>query len=187
MCRGAGAGHCVGHGCLVHGSVFAVAHFVMLCHAPVHPCNASHQCCGVWVPSDGCRNMVVTFLQAYRVVVLPVANTWMSWSLLHKMSIAPSGPLIALLGIVLLACIVVGLQVWAGVRARVAVAMCACQGLHMHQPALTLSETPSDCPCAAAAVLSLLGAGPLLPACTVAAGQCAVCGHVHAGDLRRLF
>jgi hypothetical protein len=53
----------------------------------------------------------MTFLQAYRVVVLPVANTWMSWSLLHKMSITPSGPLIVLLGIVLLACIIMGLQV----------------------------------------------------------------------------
>jgi hypothetical protein len=56
----------------------------------------------------------MTALQAYRVVVLPVANTWMSWSLLHKMSITPSGPLIALLGIVLLACIIMGLQVGAG-------------------------------------------------------------------------
>lgn len=61
-----------------------------------------------------CRNVVMTALQAYRVVVLPVANTWMSWSLLHKMSITPSGPLIALLGIVLLACILMGLQVGAG-------------------------------------------------------------------------
>lgn len=53
----------------------------------------------------------MTLLQTYRVVVLPVANTWMSWSLLHKMSIQPSGPLIALLGVVLLACIIMGLQV----------------------------------------------------------------------------
>lgn len=55
--------------------------------------------------------MLMTFLQAYRVVVLPVANTWMSWSMLHKMSITPSGPLIVLLGIVLVACIIMGLQV----------------------------------------------------------------------------
>jgi hypothetical protein len=53
----------------------------------------------------------MTLLQTYRVVVLPIANTWMSWSLLHKMSITPSGPLIVLLGIVLLACIIMGLQV----------------------------------------------------------------------------
>lgn len=138
----------------------------------------------------------MTFLQAYRVVVLPVANTWMSWSLLHKMSITPSGPLIALLGIVLLACIVMGLQVWAAwlacwlacVRACMAVDMCACQGLRMHQrAALTLSDKPRLSVPAAAAVSSLLCAGPLLPACTVAVGQCAVCSHVHAGDLRRLF
>jgi hypothetical protein len=58
----------------------------------------------------------MTALQAYRVVVLPVANTWMSWSLLHKMSITPSGPLIVLLGLVLLACIIMGLQVGAGLR-----------------------------------------------------------------------
>lgn len=29
--------------------------------------------------------------QAYRLLVLPVANTWMSWSLLSKLGIAPGG------------------------------------------------------------------------------------------------
>lgn len=79
----------------------------------------------------------MTFLQAYRVVVLPVANTWMSWSLLHKMSITPSGPLIALLGIVLLACIVMGLQVWAGVRACVRCRGHVCLSRLAHAPART--------------------------------------------------
>jgi hypothetical protein len=55
--------------------------------------------------------MVLSVFQAYRVVVLPVANTWMSWSLLNKMSVTPSWGVVAVLGLILLACIVMGLQV----------------------------------------------------------------------------
>ncbi|KAI7838043.1 hypothetical protein COHA_008127 [Chlorella ohadii] len=33
---------------------------------------------------------VLQVFQMYRLVVLPVANTWMSWSLLNKLGIAPS-------------------------------------------------------------------------------------------------
>ena len=36
--------------------------------------------------------------QAYRLIVLPVANTWMSWSLLHKLGVRPGGALVATLG-----------------------------------------------------------------------------------------
>lgn len=35
----------------------------------------------------------------YRLVVLPVANTWMSWSLLNKLGVNPGGPLVASLGV----------------------------------------------------------------------------------------
>lgn len=56
-------------------------------------------------------SIVLSVLQAYRVVVLPVANTWMSWSLLNKMSVTPSWGVVAVLGLILLACIVMGLQV----------------------------------------------------------------------------
>jgi len=86
----------------------------LLCVGSVTPNSACtcHLChlADIWL-CPICRNMVMTFLQAYRVIVLPVANTWMSWSLLHKMSITPSGPVILLLGVVLLACIIMGLQV----------------------------------------------------------------------------
>jgi len=57
------------------------------------------------------RSVVLSVFQAYRMVVLPVANTWMSWSLLKKMSVTPSWPMIALLGVILLACMILGLQV----------------------------------------------------------------------------
>lgn len=40
-----------------------------------------------------------------------MANTWMSWSLLNKMSVTPSWGVVAVLGLILLACIVMGLQV----------------------------------------------------------------------------
>lgn len=92
------------------------------------------------------RNVVLSVFQAYRVVVLPVANTWMSWSLLNKMSVTPSWPMIALLGFVLLACIIMGLQV----------RRCA-------------DAVPSLCSCAAAAVSTRMSF-----ACT--AGQAGGCG-----------
>jgi len=56
-------------------------------------------------------SVVLSIFQCYRVVVLPVANTWMSWSLLHKMEVQPSAGVIALLGAVLVACMVMGAQV----------------------------------------------------------------------------
>ncbi|KAF6257539.1 hypothetical protein COO60DRAFT_1523258 [Scenedesmus sp. NREL 46B-D3] len=56
-------------------------------------------------------SIVLSVFQAYRVVVLPVANTWMSWSLLNKMSVTPSWGVVAVLGLILLACIAMGLQV----------------------------------------------------------------------------
>jgi hypothetical protein len=57
---------------------------------------------------------VLSVFQAYRVVVLPVANTWMSWSLLNKMSVTPSWGVVAVLGLILLACIIMGMQVRSG-------------------------------------------------------------------------
>lgn len=56
--------------------------------------------------------MVLTVFQAYRAVVLPVANTWMTWSLLDKVDlVSPGYPLTALLGLATAACLIVGLQV----------------------------------------------------------------------------
>lgn len=58
------------------------------------------------------RGMVLAVFQAYRAIVLPVANTWMSWSLLNKMDlVSPGYPLTALLGVALVACLVAGMQV----------------------------------------------------------------------------
>eukprot|EP00878_Enallax_costatus_P017333 GHUV01018204.1.p1 GENE.GHUV01018204.1~~GHUV01018204.1.p1 ORF type:complete len:568 (+),score=175.64 GHUV01018204.1:651-2354(+) len=56
-------------------------------------------------------NLILNIFNAYRAVVLPIANTWMSWSVLNKMSVAPSWPIVALLGVLLVACIIMGLQV----------------------------------------------------------------------------
>ncbi len=58
--------------------------------------------------------MVLGVFQIYRVVVLPIANTWMSWSLLHKMELTPSYGLIVLLGLLLVAFVVMGTQVGCG-------------------------------------------------------------------------
>lgn len=54
---------------------------------------------------------MLSVFQMYRVVVLPVANTWMSWSLLNKMEVAPGPGVTVLLGLVLLGCILMGTQV----------------------------------------------------------------------------
>ena len=52
--------------------------------------------------------------QAYRLLVLPVANTWMSWSLLNKLGITPGLAVVAAIGCVVLACLVLGVQVGEG-------------------------------------------------------------------------
>jgi len=54
---------------------------------------------------------VLQVFQMYRLVVLPVANTWMSWSLLNKLGIAPSTLVVAATGLAVLALIVAGVQV----------------------------------------------------------------------------
>ncbi len=54
---------------------------------------------------------VLAVFQAYRLVVLPVANTWMSWSLLTKLGVAPGPGTVAGLGAVVVGCLVVGVQV----------------------------------------------------------------------------
>lgn len=54
---------------------------------------------------------VLQVFQLYRLVVLPVANTWMSWSLLNKLGVAPSTLVVAAAGVAVLALIVAGVQV----------------------------------------------------------------------------
>ena len=54
---------------------------------------------------------VLQVFQMYRLVVLPVANTWMSWSLLSKLGIAPSTAVVACTGLAVLVLIVAGVQV----------------------------------------------------------------------------
>lgn len=58
----------------------------------------------------------------YRLVVLPVANTWMSWSLLHKLGITPGAAVVAGIGALVVVFLVLGVQV----RARVRVCVCVC-------------------------------------------------------------
>lgn len=60
------------------------------------------------------RSFVAHFFQLYRTIVLPVANTWMGWSLLTKMDLTPSYGVLALLGLLLLVFLVLGLQVGRG-------------------------------------------------------------------------
>ena len=52
----------------------------------------------------------------YRLVVLPVANTWMSWSLLNKLGITPGAAVVAGIGGLVLLFLLLGLQVrlWRG-------------------------------------------------------------------------
>lgn len=54
---------------------------------------------------------VLQIFQMYRVVVLPVANTWMSWSLLNKLGIRPGTMVISALGGVVVLFLVLGVQV----------------------------------------------------------------------------
>jgi len=50
-------------------------------------------------------------VQLYRLVVLPVANTWMSWTLLRKLAWAPGSRTVALLAVLVLLFTAAGLQV----------------------------------------------------------------------------
>ena len=65
-------------------------------------------------------------MQLYRLVVLPVANTWMSWTLLRKLAWAPGPRTVALLAVVVLLFTAVGLQVCFSPRAPSTLARCVC-------------------------------------------------------------
>jgi hypothetical protein len=57
---------------------------------------------------------VLNLFQVYRVVVLPLANTWMAGSLLHKMGMRPGRGVVGALGAGAAGCIVVGAKVGVG-------------------------------------------------------------------------
>ncbi len=46
------------------------------------------------------------------MIVLPIANTWMSWSLLHKLQWDPTPPLLGGLGLIMTLFLFVGLKVF---------------------------------------------------------------------------
>ncbi|GAB4823699.1 hypothetical protein N2152v2_010745 [Parachlorella kessleri] len=53
---------------------------------------------------------VLQVFQMYRLVVLPVANTWMSWSLLNKLGITPGAAVVAAIGALVVVFLVLGVQ-----------------------------------------------------------------------------
>eukprot|EP01025_Chloroclados_australasicus_P023062 TRINITY_DN23537_c0_g3_i1.p1 TRINITY_DN23537_c0_g3~~TRINITY_DN23537_c0_g3_i1.p1 ORF type:complete len:644 (-),score=74.39 TRINITY_DN23537_c0_g3_i1:180-2111(-) len=55
--------------------------------------------------------IVMAILQMYRALLLPMANTWMSWNLVNRMEIAPSFTLMFLLGLTLLMLMFLGVQI----------------------------------------------------------------------------
>ena len=55
--------------------------------------------------------MTSSIFTLHRLIVLPVANTWMSWSLLHKMQWDPTPPLLGGLGLLMTMFLFIGLKV----------------------------------------------------------------------------
>ncbi|KAL0023379.1 hypothetical protein WJX79_000175 [Trebouxia sp. C0005] len=55
--------------------------------------------------------LVSSMFSLYRMIVLPIANTWMSWSLLHKLQWDPTPPLLGGLGLIMTLFLFVGLKV----------------------------------------------------------------------------
>lgn len=58
-----------------------------------------------------CRKHVVAALRTYRLIILPVVDTWMSWSLLRKLTWSPGVGTILLLGVLVVTFIALGVQV----------------------------------------------------------------------------
>eukprot|EP00884_Botryococcus_braunii_P007477 jgi/Botrbrau1/16730/Bobra.0301s0002.2 len=58
-----------------------------------------------------CGGLVLNIFHMYRVIVLPVANTWMLWSLFNKLEFSPGPWLIGLLGVIILFFLILGTQV----------------------------------------------------------------------------
>lgn len=54
---------------------------------------------------------ILGICQIYRVIVIPVANTWMSWRVFHHLELKPDLQYFILLAIGLLVCILLGSQV----------------------------------------------------------------------------
>ena len=58
-----------------------------------------------------CRGLVKVTFNLYRLVVLPVANTWMSWSLLQKLQWTASAPVLVSLALLSIFLLTLGLKV----------------------------------------------------------------------------
>lgn len=57
------------------------------------------------------RGVMSSLFNLYRLIVLPIANTWMSWSLLHKLQWDPTPPLLGGLGLLMTLFLFIGLKV----------------------------------------------------------------------------
>ena len=89
----------------LHAAPAAIQFYIPPCPSPPHdPARRYEQ----YITYGGA---VLQVFQMYRLVVLPVANTWMSWSLLSKLGIAPSTAVVACTGLAVLVLIVAGVQV----------------------------------------------------------------------------
>lgn len=55
--------------------------------------------------------LVLHIFQVYRVLVVPVANTWMSWRVLQNMNFQAELHIIVLLAVLFMLCMVLGIQV----------------------------------------------------------------------------
>ena len=75
---------------------------LLCCHAAYYRCLTSE----LW-----CRGFVKVAFNLYKVVVLPVANTWMSWNLLHRLQWTASAPVLVSLALLSIFLLTLGMKV----------------------------------------------------------------------------
>lgn len=103
--------------------------------------------------------LVSSLFSLYRMIVLPIANTWMSWSLLHKLQWDPTPPLLGGLGLLMTLFLFVGLKVRFFLHAplQLATVLLAAASAHHICTAVQANTTGAACLSLVSALQMLLG------------------------------
>ncbi|DBA75798.1 hypothetical protein WJX77_002902 [Trebouxia sp. C0004] len=103
--------------------------------------------------------LVSSMFSLYRMIVLPIANTWMSWSLLHKLQWDPTPPLLGGLGLIMTLFLFVGLKVRFFLHAplQLATVLLAAASAHHICTAVQANTTGAACLSLISALQMLLG------------------------------
>lgn len=106
---------------------------------------------------------VLQVFHVYRLVVLPIANTWMSWSLLNKLGVKPGGTAVVIMGALFMCLFLAGLRMRALLHAPLQLASVLFAAASTTQLCTQAFGEPKGLRCMGAVSLLQLLLGVLLP------------------------